>query len=486
MTRKTVLLLVCLFAASPAAAQEESSVLPEGIRAAAAEVRDQAMAGTGAYDIVASLTTEVGSRFAGTPGDRAAVAWALLKLRELGFENVRAEPVTVPRWIRGDIQARIMEPFPQPLVAVALGGSIGTGDDGIEAPVVLAEDMAALKAMDPDQVKDKIVYIGDRMERRRDGSGYGEAVQKRVNGAVEAARLGARAVVIRSVGTSTARIAHTGITRYSEGVPRIPAAAVSNADADMIERQLATGREVVLHLRLTSRRLADTESANVIGEIPGTDAEAGIVLLAAHLDSWDVGTGAVDDGAGVAIAMEAARRVGQMDDAPRRTLRVVLYANEEFGLSGARAYAAAHADELERHVLAMEADFGAGRVWRLDSNVPEDRLPLADAMHALVAPLEVERGGNDSGGGADIGPLRERGVPVMGPRQDGTHYFDWHHTISDTLDKVDREDLDQNVAVYATLAYVASMVDGGFGRLPIEDDSEESDGGEETGNSSQE
>lgn len=472
-----LLLLVLCAAMAPVTAQDDPPELSDEIRESAERLRDSAMEGTKAFDLVSSLTTEVGSRFAGTQGDRAAVAWALLKLRELGFENVRAETVTVPRWVRGDIEARILEPFPQPLVAIALGGSIGTGNGGIEAPVVMAPDLETLKAMSRDEVQGKIVYIGDRMRRQRDGSGYGEAVQKRVNGATEAARLGARAVIIRSAGTSQARIAHTGITRYADDVRPIPAAALSNADADMIERQLASGQEVIVHLSMTSRRLPDTESANVIGELPGT--APGIVLLAAHLDSWDVGTGAVDDGAGVAIAMEAARLAGAADDGPRRTLRVVLYANEEFGLSGARAYAEAHADEIPRHTVAMEADFGAGRVWRLDSNVAEERLPVVAAMHELVAPLGVERGNNESGGGADIGPLRQRGVPVLGPRQDGTHYFDWHHTESDTLDKVDPEALDQNVAVYATLAYVAASLQSDLGRLPAAgEDAADSEQGE--------
>lgn len=475
MKRFTGLFCTALLLTGPmvVTAQDEPPALPDEVRANAASLRDRAMEGTDAYELVASLTTEVGARLAGTASDRAAVAWALLKLRALGFENVRAEKVTVPRWIRGEIDARILEPHPQPLTAIALGGSIGTDEAGIEAPVVMARDLETLKAMEPAEVKDKIVYIADRMVRRRDGAGYGEAVQKRVAGPAAAARLGARALVIRSVGTSRARIAHTGTTRYSEDVPRIPAVAVSNADADMIERQLASGRDLILHLKLTSRTLADGESANVIGEIPGTDPEAGIVLLGAHLDSWDVGTGAVDDAAGVAIAMQAARLIGAMGEPPRRTVRVVLYANEEFGLSGARAYAEAHADSMDQHVLAMEADFGAGRVWRLDSNVPEARLDLVEAMHALVAELGVERGNNESHGGADIGPLRELGVPVLGPRQDGTLYFDWHHSESDTLDKVNREDLDQNVAVYATLAYVAGALEENFGRLDDEKDGEE-------------
>lgn len=447
--------------------------LPDDLVEQAVALRTRALEGTGAFKLVESLTTEVGHRFAGTHGDRAAVAWALLKLKALGFSNVRAEPVTVPRWVRGEISVKILEPFPRELVAIALGGSVGTPDGGIEAPVFRVDDLEALKAADPAEVKGTIVFIADRMQRTKDGSGYGKAVGKRVRGASVAAAKGARGVIIRSVGTSRARIAHTGMTRYEEDVEPIPAVAVSNADADMIGRQLATGRDVVVNLELTSRRLPDAQSANVIGEIPGAASEAGIVLLSAHLDSWDVGTGAVDDGAGVAVAMEAARLSSEAGGGPRRTIRVVLYANEEFGLSGAKAYADAHADEIERHVLAMEADFGAGRVWQLASNVPDDKRPLVEAMHELLAPLDVALGGNDSGGGADINALVKRGVPTLAPRQDATHYFDVHHTISDTLDKLDPESLDQNVAVYATLAYLAANLETDFGRLPAPEDGEE-------------
>jgi len=451
----------------PAADTAKSAyTLPGDIREQAVELRDSAAENSRAFETVTSLTTEVGNRLAGSAGDRAAVAWALLKLRELGFDNVRAEKVNVPHWVRGNLDAEIAAPFPQHLVATSLGGSIGTTEEGIEAPVIMADNMAALKDMDPDDVGDKIVFIADPMQRTRDGSGYGKAVMKRVNGAAEAARLGARAVVIRSVGTGNSRIAHTGITIYNPEVRRIPAIAISNPDADMLQRQLATGHDVTVRIASTARYLPPAESANVIGEIPGSDDDAGMVLLAAHLDSWDVGTGAIDDGAGVAIVTEAARLVGEMHGKPKRTIRVVLFANEEFGLSGAKAYAKAHADEIGDHVLAMEADFGAGRVWRLGSNVPEDQLPRVAAFARLLEPLGVERGENGSEGGADIGPLNAKGVPVLAPVQDGTHYFDWHHTIDDTPDKIDPAALNQNVAVYATLAYLAANLDEDFGRVP--------------------
>jgi len=436
------------------------------VRDNVAALQERAMKDPRAYEIVAGLTTEVGPRLAGTAGDRAGVAWAMARLRELGFKNVRAESVEVPHWERGTLEAEIVAPFPQQLVAVSLGGSIGTPEEGITAPVVMVENLEALSAMKPADVRGRIVFINERMRRERDGSGYGPAVAKRSRGAVEAARLGAVGVVIRTVGTSNNRIAHTGGMRYQDDVRRIPAIAISNPDADLLERQVASGRDVSFRIRSTARYLPNEMSANVIGEIPGRGKKDEIVLLAAHLDSWDLATGAHDDAAGVGIVTAAARLIGDLRRAPERTIRVVLYANEEFGLSGARQYVKEHADTLDRHVIAMEADFGAGRVWQFASRVAPERLPLIAAMQEMLAPLGIEWAGNAAYGGADIGPLRDLGVPVLQPGQDGTYYFDVHHNVNDTLDKIDRDDLNQNVAVYATLAYIAAMVDEDFGRLP--------------------
>lgn len=436
------------------------------VRDNVAALQERAMKDPRAYEIVAGLTTEVGPRLAGTAGDRAGVAWAMARLRELGFKNVRAESVEVPHWERGTLEAEIVAPFPQQLVAVSLGGSIGTPEEGITAPVVMVENLEALSAMKPADVRGRIVFINERMRRERDGSGYGPAVAKRSRGAVEAARLGAVGVVIRTVGTSNNRIAHTGGMRYQDDVRRIPAIAISNPDADLLERQVASGRDVSFRIRSTARYLPNEMSANVIGEIPGRGKKDEIVLLAAHLDSWDLATGAHDDAAGVGIVTAAARLIGDLRRAPERTIRVVLYANEEFGLSGARQYVKENADTLDRHVIAMEADFGAGRVWQFASRVAPERLPLIAAMQEMLAPLGIEWAGNAAYGGADIGPLRDLGVPVLQPGQDGTYYFDVHHNVNDTLDKIDRDDLNQNVAVYATLAYIAAMVDEDFGRLP--------------------
>lgn len=446
----------------------KKATLADELREEAVELREAVLQNNRAYEIVSSLTTEVGPRFAGSEGDRAAVAWALNKLRELGFSNVHAESVTVPHWVRGDIAVDITAPWPQDLNAIALGGSVGTSEQGLEAPVIGVESLEALKALDAEEVRGKIVYIGSEMRRTRDGAGYGEAGPKRWYGAIPAAQKGAVALVIRSVGTDNNPTPHTGSTSYSDQVRKIPAVALSNPDADLLERQLASGNPVQMRLKLTSRYLPDAVSANVIGEIPGDTGE--IVLLGAHLDSWDVGTGAHDDGAGVAIVTEAARQIREQTGEPRRTIRVVLFANEEFGLSGARAYAREHAAEIPRHVLAMEADLGGFRVWRFDSRVAEQDLPLVRAVADLLKPLDVSLGDNQAHGGADIGPLMKKGVPAFGPQQDATRYFDLHHTENDTLDKIDPKQLTQNVAVYAVAAYVAANIPQPPARLPVETD----------------
>lgn len=452
-----LLLLSCSAGAQPLA--------PE-VAATAAALRDGAMKGTRAYDLVRSLTLETGPRLAGSPGDRAGVEWGVRTMKELGFQNVRAEKVTVPHWERGAESGEIVSPWPQPVALAALGGSVGTPEGGVEAEVVQVADMAALDAIDPARVKGKIVFVNKRMRRARDGSGYGEAVVSRGRGAIVAGQKGAVAVLIRSVGTDNNRTPHTGAMRYEDGGPRIPAAALSNPDADILEGQVASGRPVVFRLKLGARHLSDAESANVIGEIPGREKPEEIVLLGCHLDSWDLGTGAVDDGAGCAIVMEAARRIGELPRRPRRTVRVVLFANEEFGLSGARAYAEKYAADLPRHILAGESDFGSGRVWRASSRVAPESLPLFDEIAKLLAPIGVERGDNQSGGGADLSPMAPARVPVVGLVQDGTHYFDWHHTANDTLDKIDPKDLDQNVAAWAAVAYAVAEVNAGFGPAP--------------------
>lgn len=437
--------------------------------AAAAALRDRALEGTSAYEHVASLVTEVGPRFAGTPGDAAAVRWALERLAKLGFSNVRTQDVLVPRWVRGESEVTLLGPAPQTLVATPIGGSIGTDEFGIEGAVIRVESYDALLALDPSAAANKIVFIDYRMERRRDGSDYSNAVRARTLGPSAAAKLGASALVIRSVGTSDDRIAHTGALRYAIDAPRIPAFALAHPDADILTRRIQEGQTVRLRLKSSARELPPAWSANVIGEIPGRERPEEIVLIGAHLDSWDEGHGALDDGAGVAIAIEAARLIGRLDRKPARTIRVVLFANEEFGLSGATEYAKQIGEEAQRHVIAMEADIGQGPVWRIRSNVAAEALSAVAAIHSVLEPLEIERGDNTANGGADIGPLRALGVPTLDLSLDASLYFDVHHTPNDTLQKVDAKILDQSVAAYAAAAYLAATKQGDFGRLPAPD-----------------
>jgi carboxypeptidase Q len=430
--------------------------------ATAAALRDRALKGTSAFDHVSSLVTEVGPRLAGSAGDEAAVRWAMNRLGKLGFTAVRSQDVLVPRWIRGATEVTLLGPAPQPLVAATLGGSIGTGEEGIEASVVEVASLEALSATPGATVKDKIVFINERMERTRDGAGYGKTVKNRVQGASVAGNLGALALVIRSVGTSDERFAHTGRMQYDLSAPRIPAFSLSNPDADALSRQLKANKQVRLRLKSTARDLPPAWSANVIGEIPGTERANEIVLLGAHLDSWDLGQGALDDGAGVAIVVEAARLIAKLDRKPARTIRVVLFANEEFGLSGAKEYARLIGDEHAKHVLAMEADSGIGPVWRLESQVAPEALGALEKMRNA---LGIEPGENTASGGSDLGPIRSLGVPILDLTHDSSLYFDVHHTMNDTLAKVDAKVLDQTVAAYAVAAYLAATKQGDFGRL---------------------
>ena len=438
--------------------------------AAAAALRDRALAGTSAYEHVTSLTTEVGPRFAGSSGDAAAVRWALSKLGNLGFSRVRTQDVLVPRWVRGTAEVSIVGPSSQTLVATALGGSIGTTEEGIEAPVVEVASLDALTAQPAAPVAGKIVFINQRMERTRDVTGYGDAVRNRAQGASAAGQLGAVGLIIRSVGTSDERVAHTGSLTYRVEAPRIPAFAISNPDADLLARQIKSGKPVKLRLKSTARELPHAWSANVIGEIPGRGRPEEIVLLGAHLDSWDLGSGALDDAAGVAIVTEAARLIGKVDRPPARTIRVVLFANEEFGLSGAKEYARLASEQAARHVIAMEADLGAGPVWRIQSQVSAEHVPAIAAIRDALQPLTIELGGNTARGGSDLGPLRALGVPVLELSHDASKYFDVHHTVNDTLAKVDAKALDQTVAAYAVAAYLAATKQGDFGRLAPEEE----------------
>ena len=436
--------------------------------AAAATLRERAAADATAYQLIESLTTEVGPRLAGSPGDKAAVTWAQREMTRLGFTNVHTVEAIVPHWDRGEAEFSVLAPYPQTMPTLALGGSVGTGSDGIDADAVMVKDLEALAALPAGAVKDKIVFFSNRMERTRDGTGYGKAVAVRVGGPSAASAAGALGVVIRSIGTSNLRFPHTGAIRYTTTSPRIPALAISNPDADALVRQFESGKPVRLRIRSSSRDLSPARSANVVGDIPGTDLANEIVILGAHLDSWDPGVGAIDDGAGVAIMMGVAKLIKELDAKPRRTIRVVLFANEEFGTSGSTAYLAANEANVSRHVLGFEADFGAGPVWRLSSRVNPVQLPVVDQIFRALAPLKLVRGDNAARGGADLEGLSKRGMPILEPGLDGTDYFDVHHTANDTLAQVDPKALNQSVAAFATAVWLGAQYSGTWDRVTEE------------------
>ena len=413
-----------------------------------------------AYLLAASLVNEVGPRFAGTEGDRRAVQWAVQKMTELGFSNVRAEEVTVPKWVRGSIQVEMREPRHLAMEAVALGGSVATPPGGIEAEVMAVPSMKALEGLPDKAAAGKIVFIHEKTERRRDGSGYGKAAPIRRKGPTVAARKGARAVLIRSLGTD--RHAHTGTTKYETDAAKIPAAALGSQDADALEHALSRDVPVRVRIRIGSSDEGRAQSANVVGEIPGETDE--IVLLGAHLDSWDITPGANDDAAGVGIVLATARRIAALGRKPRRTIRVVLFANEEFGASGAKAYAAAHAGEAARHALVMEADSGSGAAFRLDAGVSDADWPY---VRELASALGLETGVNGKPGGVDVAEMRKLGAPEIVIEQDGTHYFDVHHTRADTVATLDRDGMVQATGIFARIAHAASERSAPFGRLPV-------------------
>ncbi|GAM97198.1 aminopeptidase [alpha proteobacterium U9-1i] len=415
------------------------------------------------YDIVESLTTEVGPRLAGSEAEARARDWAVAMLRANGFTNVRIEPFTIPYWDATREEAHVISPSPQPLRIVALGGSPATPAGGVEAEIVRFTSMAELQEAPNSAVAGRIVFIDEIMQRTQDGSGYGVAVAKRGRCAPVAQPKGAAACLIRSAGTDSHRFPHQGGSSRQPDGASLPAAALSAPDADQLARLLTRG-PVRVRINIEADIRDNAPSGNVIAEIRGREHPEEIVLLAAHLDSWDTGTGAIDDGAGVAIVTAAARLIQQLPRRPRRTIRLLLSGAEENGVHGGAEYARVHANET--HIVAAESDFGSGRVWQFQSRFAEPALPYARRIQRALAPLGVLPGDNTAGGGADIGALRRTGVPVADLSQNGLQYFDLHHTPDDTLDKIDPADLQQNIAAYATFAYLVADSDWVFTPAP--------------------
>ncbi|MBN8263293.1 MAG: M28 family peptidase [Xanthomonadales bacterium] len=449
--------------ALPAGAREPTRI-HDSAMAQAANLRTQALADDTGWRVLESLTTEVGPRLAGSEADARAVAWAKAKFQALGYDKVWTEPVTFPKWERRAESARVLGAHAQALHVTALGGSPG---GKVEAEVVRFPTLEALQQAAPGSLAGKIAFIDYRMERKRDGSGYGPGSRVRSGGPSAAIRAGAIAYLMRSAGTDSHRNPHTGITRFDEGLAPIPSAALSAPDADQLARLVALGPTRVA-LALDCGWNGTYTSQNVIGEITGRSRPGEVVVIGGHLDSWDLGTGAIDDGAGVAITMAAGHLVGRLPKAqrPARTLRVVAFANEEQGLWGGRAYAEAHAADLRKHQIGAESDFGAGRIYAFAAKVPAHAEAAVARIAEALAPLGIAHVADGEGCGPDLSPFNAVGMACAGLAQDGTDYFDLHHTPDDTLDKVDPQALAQNVAAYAVFAYLAADAEGDFGSAP--------------------
>ena len=439
---------LALVAASPAPVP----TIPSSARVAA--LRDDALANDHvAFDIVEGLTTEVGQRLAATEAEARARDWAVKRLTALGFANVHIEAYTMPVFVRGAESAEIVAPFPQKLVLTTLGNSGATPVEGITAQVIGFDSIDALKAAPDEAVRGKIVFVDHHMMANQDGSGYGPFGQPRRAGPTLAGKKGALAIVVRSAGTDHHRYGHTGAQSLDPGVVSIPAAALSVPDAEQLARIMARGKPVTMHLTLTPHYAGLGPSGNVVADVPGRDPSLPMLLVGGHLDSWDLGTGAIDDGTGIAIVTAAAKRI-MAAGRPLRTIRIVWFGAEEPGLVGAGVYQKAHS--ADHYFAVAESDEGADRVWKIDTKLGADHAAEAEALFAATAPLGIVKGKTDTASGSDVEVMLDAGAPGVTLHQDATRYFDWHHTPDDTLDKIDPVQLRQNVAAYTAMLAVLS------------------------------
>jgi carboxypeptidase Q len=445
------LLLSCLFGVSLSAGAG-----PEPLSGMAERFRTEATRTNGAYQDLAWLCDRIGHRLAGSAQLDQAIEWAQQRLKTAGLTNVHAEPVMVPHWVRGRESAELLLPTRHPVRILGLGNSVGTPPGGITAEVAVVGSFEELDKLG-EAVKGKIVLFDVPF------TGYGHTVAYRHDGAARAAKHGAVATLVRSVGPVSLGTPHTGAMDYAPGLPKIPSAAVTLEGATLMRRMQQRGERLQLHLEMGAQTLPDAPSANVVGEIRGSERPDEVVILGGHLDSWDVGQGAQDDGAGTVTAMEAVRLIQALGLKPRRTIRVVLWTNEENGLRGGLAYRDAHRAEFKSIVAALETDHGSERVksfqLELRKASPEAKSAALNALKAALAPAMAPFGvAFQLGyGGADVGPMVREGVPGIGLEHAGTHYFDVHHTEADTFDKVDKEDLAFNAAALATFAYALAQ-----------------------------
>lgn len=461
--RLTMIFLTSGYMANSASAQE--SQLKQDMIDHARSLGEIAYNSSLTEDLVTSLTTEVGHRLAGTANDKKGRDWAKAKMLELGFDRVWEEPVPFTLWHRGSATLQMTEPFQHNMALTALGTSVGTPEGGITAEVVQFDEYKDLVDAAPNSLDGKIAYISFRMEETG-LRGYGYAGQARRNGSVAAAKAGASAIIIRSIGTDDNRTPHTGSMTYQDGVTKIPAAAISNPDADLLDNALKYGEPVTLHLEMSAHTHDEVTTYNVLGEITGTDDPEKAVMIGAHLDSWDLGTGALDDGAGVAIVMSAAAHIASGGQRPKRSVRVILFAAEEEGLIGAHEYVRAHKEDhndFENAILGAEWDSGTGRIVDFEPGVGPMSLNVLREIGAVLAPYGVATlPTNSARGQSDMSALGNAGMPAVNLGMEPTNYFDFHHTANDTLDKVDMPAITHNAAIYAMVAYMAAAVDVDF------------------------
>ncbi|MFT3756516.1 MAG: M28 family peptidase [Pseudoxanthomonas sp.] len=461
MRHTSLILAVSLALATPTFAAQKTTRIPDAALAQAAQLRETALADDTGWKVVKSLTTEVGPRMAGSEADARAVAWAQAKFKELGFDKVWTEPVTFPKWERRGERGEVLGTHAQALHLTALGGSPG---GTVEAEVVRFDGLDALMQAPADSLKGKIAFVDFAMQPSRDGKDYGIGGRVRFLGPSEAGKRGAVGFVMRSAGTDSHRVPHTGGTAFKPGDTAIPSAALSVPDAQQLSRLAALGTTKI-RVALDCGYNGQYTSQNVIGEITGSRKPKEIVLIGGHLDSWDLGTGAIDDAAGIGISMAAAKLIKPLK--PARTIRVVAFANEEQGLFGGIEYAKRHAAELKQHVLVAESDFGAGRIYGFDGgNIGDHAKDAFAKIGAALAPLGVEMLPDEGEPEPDVSPIAGMGAAWAWLGHDGTRYFDLHHTADDTLDKIDPKELAQNVAAYAVYAWLVSQAEGDFGSDP--------------------
>lgn len=413
------------------------------------------------FEIVESLTTEIGPRLGGSEAEKRARDWGVKLGNKLGFDKAIIEEFTMPFWDRGHLHISLTSPYQQALYGSALGGGAPSKQD-INTDVVYFRDIHALAEVKSGALKGKIAFVdGEAMVKSQTGGGYSQANMRRRVGWQHAERGNASALVVRSVGSDSHRFPHTGMmSKDGDKWASIPVIAISNPDADHLRRLHNLDKPLSMSLHSESKWKGEVNSGNVVLDLIGSEKPEEIVLIGGHLDSWDLGTGAVDDGAGIAITTAAAALIAKLPKRPKRTIRVVMFGAEEVGLLGAFAYAKQHDANLKNHVLATESDFGAETIWQLSSNVNPQATVLMDEIGRVLAPLGIVRGGSDvAGGGPDIIPLARKGVPTIRLNQNGHDYFDLHHTPDDTLDKIDPDNLAQNIAAYAASIYLIADSD---------------------------